>query len=76
MQDKAKAAQLCIACLTTLIALAVVIVASFAYLSLDLGQLISITAAEDMLRFFLSFFPPDLSSEFIAKKDCLTGFNQ
>jgi phosphonate transport system permease protein len=62
-----KAAQFCMRCLLTLIAVAAAIAGSFAYLSLDLGQLFSMDAAAGMLRFMLTFFPPELSSAFLAK---------
>jgi phosphonate transport system permease protein len=46
---------------------AVVIVASFAYLSLGLDRLFSAEAGADMLRFLVSFFPPNLTPEYLAK---------
>jgi ABC-type phosphate/phosphonate transport system, permease component len=67
MANKTKAAQLCMSCLLTLIAVAAVVSASFAYLSLNLGRLFSMDAAGEMLRFLQSFFPPDLSAGFLAR---------
>ncbi|MBF6986576.1 MULTISPECIES: phosphonate ABC transporter, permease protein PhnE [Cupriavidus] len=61
------AAQLCLKCLLTLLAVAIAVAASFAWLSLDLGQLISRDAAAGMLRFLLTFFPPELSPAFLAR---------
>jgi len=43
------------------------IVASFAYLPLDLGRLLSLDAIRELGTFFLSFFPPDVSPGYIAK---------
>lgn len=67
MRDEAKATQFCLSCLLTLGALAAVIVASFAYLSLGLDQIFAAEAARAMLRFFSSFFPPDLSRAHLLK---------
>lgn len=41
--------------------------ASFAYLSLDLGQLASAAALRQMGQYIVSFFPPDLSPDFLAR---------
>jgi phosphonate transport system permease protein len=54
-------------CVLTVIAVAIAVSVSFAYLSLDLGQLVSADAAGQMLRFLLSFFPPELSPGFLAR---------
>ncbi len=67
MAHKVKAAQFCMRCLLTLIAVAAAVSGSFAYLSLDLSQLFSADAAAEMLRFLLTFFPPELSSAFLAR---------
>ncbi|WP_249221153.1 phosphonate ABC transporter, permease protein PhnE [Cupriavidus sp. KK10] len=67
MAHKVKAAQFCMRCLLTLIALAAAVSGSFAYLSLDLSQLFSADAAAEMGRFLLTFFPPELSSAFLAR---------
>ena len=49
------------------IAIAAAVLASFAYLSLDFGQLFSADAAGEMLHFLLSFFPPERSTGFLSK---------
>ena len=67
LDDAGEAAKLCLTCTLTTLAVVAVIVASFAYLSLDLGRLFSAEAGADMLRFFLSFFPPDVSADFLLK---------
>lgn len=67
MANKARAAQFCMRCLLTLVAVAAAVSGSFAYLSLDLGQLLSADAAAEMAHFLLTFFPPDLSSAYLAK---------
>lgn len=41
--------------------------ASFAYLSLDLGRVLSAEAAAHMAKYALSFFPPDLSGEYLMR---------
>lgn len=41
--------------------------ASFAYLSLDLGQLLTMEAQAQMWKYAVSFFPPDLSTEYLAR---------
>jgi phosphonate transport system permease protein len=43
------------------------IVASFAYLPLELRQLFTFDAARELGRFLLSFFPPDVSRGYLAK---------
>lgn len=65
--DEAKAVQLCLSCVITLVIAALVVVASFAYLSLGLERLFSLEAGGQMLDFFLSFFPPDLSAVHLRK---------
>ncbi|WP_354682577.1 phosphonate ABC transporter, permease protein PhnE [Cupriavidus necator] len=67
MPDQTRAAQFCLSCLLTLIAVAIAVSGSFAYLSLDLGRLFSAEVAGEMLRFLVSFFPPELSSGFLAR---------
>lgn len=54
-------------CVLTVIAVVAAVCGSFAYLSFDLGQLISMDAAGQMLRFVLSFFPPELSAAFLVR---------
>ena len=40
---------------------------SFAYLSLDAGQLLSADGRAQMSKYVLSFFPPDLSFAYLAQ---------
>ncbi len=40
---------------------------SFGYLSLDLGQLFSVDAGAQMLKYVVSFFPPDLSPAHLSQ---------
>jgi phosphonate transport system permease protein len=64
---RTKALQLCTRCIFTLAAIGVLVVASFAYLSLGLERLFTLDAARELAHFFLSFFPPDVSREFLVK---------
>jgi phosphonate transport system permease protein len=41
--------------------------ASFAYLALDLGQLFAAEAGAQMLKYVVSFFPPDVSADYLAQ---------
>lgn len=41
--------------------------ASFAYLALDFGQLFSVEAGAQMLKYAASFFPPDISADYLAQ---------
>ena len=41
--------------------------ASFAYLALDLGQLLTLEAQAQMWKYTVSFFPPDLSAEYLRR---------
>ena len=41
--------------------------ASFAYLSLDLGMLLTADAQKHMWKYVVSFFPPDLSAEYLVR---------
>jgi len=61
------ALHLCARCLVVVAAVVAAIVASFVYLPLDLGRLFSMDATMELGRFFLSFFPPDVSSGYVAK---------
>ena len=63
----AHAFRLCSRCLFTAAAIVALIVASFAYLPLDLPRLFTLDAARELGRFFVSFFPPDLSHAYLAK---------
>ncbi|MDP1532246.1 MAG: phosphonate ABC transporter, permease protein PhnE, partial [Rubrivivax sp.] len=56
----------CTACWFTLGLLALVL-ASFWSLDLQWGQFLSLEAARSMGRFVAEFFPPDLSTPFLAK---------
>lgn len=44
-----------------------VVWASFAYLALDFGQLFSVEAGAQMLKYAVSFFPPDISPDYLAQ---------
>ncbi len=48
-------------------ALMLVVWASFAYLALDLGQLFSAEAGAQILKYVVSFFPPDISADYLAQ---------
>lgn len=50
-----------------LAALLAAVWASFAYLSLDLASLLTADARSQMGRYVVSFFPPDLSREYLAR---------
>lgn len=50
-----------------LIALAVVTWGSFAYLSLDFGRVMTGESAHQMWKYMVSFFPPDLSHDYLAR---------
>lgn len=67
MATPAKAIGICTSCLLTGIAVVIAVLGSFAYLSLDLGQLVSADAAGQMLQFLRSFFPPELSPGFLSR---------
>jgi phosphonate transport system permease protein len=67
MRDEAKAFRFCLSCTLTLLVLASLIAASFAYLSLGLERLLTAAALADMGHFFASFFPPDISLGFLQK---------
>ena len=41
--------------------------ASFAYLALDLGQLFTLEAQAQMLKYTVSFFPPDFSADYLKR---------
>lgn len=46
--------------------LAIFVWASFAYLSLDLGEILAKDALRQMGKYAASFFPPDLSADYLA----------
>ena len=62
-----QAFRFCSRCLVVTAAIATAIVASFVYLPLDLAHLFTLDAARELSRFFLSFFPPDVSGGYLAK---------
>ena len=61
------AADFCLSCLLTSALLLAAVVASFAYLDIDFGELFSGESATSMARFVASFFPPDLDPRFLGK---------
>ncbi|MBI2961777.1 MAG: phosphonate ABC transporter, permease protein PhnE, partial [Betaproteobacteria bacterium] len=67
LRDHLQAAGHCATCWLTAAAVAVVVAGSFAYLSLGLEQLATAEAWRNMAEFFFSFFPPDVSAQFLAR---------
>jgi len=65
--ERRRALGFCIYCWTTMLLLAVLVWACFAYLSLDWSLLFSGESAGYMVQFIQRFFPPDLSSEFLQR---------
>ena len=65
--ERATAAGPCITCVGVSLALLVAIVASFIALGIDYSGLFSAESLRLMWRFVAEFFPPDLSSAFVAK---------
>jgi phosphonate transport system permease protein len=61
------ARQFCLKCLITLILIALVIVASFAYLSFNPLALFTKQAMSDIAIYTARFFPPDLTLTFLQK---------
>ena len=57
----------CMACAATLATLAALVWASFAYLKIDFAGLVTAESRGYMWTFFVSFFPPNVSAEFLAK---------
>jgi len=57
----------CLQCWLTLLLLAILVWASFAYLSLDLSRLFSAESGRGMVQFIIRFFPPDTSAEYLRK---------
>lgn len=57
----------CLQCWLTLLLMAIVVWASFAYLSLDLSRLFSAESGRGMLQFAGRFFPPDASAAYLGK---------
>lgn len=67
MAPHGKAFDPCLSCVVTLLVLLAAVAGSFVYLDLPLASLFTRQAAGEMKDFFSSFFPPDLSPEFLAK---------
>ena len=65
--DRAQAAGPCITCLLVSGALLAAVVASFVYLKLDFAGLFDAESMRSMRRFAAEFFPPDVSTPFLAK---------
>ncbi len=63
----AQAAGFCLACWATSGILVLAIWASFAYLKIDFGGLVTAESRGYMWKFFISFFPPNVSADFLAK---------
>lgn len=61
------ALRLCARCLFVVAAVVTASIASFAYLPLGLGRLLAVDAALELGRFFVSFFPPQVSGGYLAK---------
>jgi len=61
------ARKFCLKCLVTIVLIALFIVASFAYLSLNPLALFTKQAMSDVAIYTSRFFPPDLSSAFLQK---------
>ena len=59
--------RLCWPCLLALVLAAAAIVGSFAFLGIDVSELLSAESRENMLHFVGSFFPPDVAAPFLAK---------
>ena len=65
--EHARAAGPCLTCLAVALAVVLAIVASFAYLGADYRGLFSAESMRLMTKFVAEFFPPDVSSPFLAK---------
>ncbi|SFN09838.1 phosphonate ABC transporter, permease protein PhnE [Variovorax sp. OV329] len=57
----------CVRCLLTLGLVLAAVAASFAYLAIDFGALVSRQSLASMGRFVAEFFPPDISRDFLGK---------
>lgn len=57
----------CVACIAVSLGVLVAIIASFAYLAIDFRALFASESMASMARFVAEFFPPDVSSAFLAK---------
>jgi phosphonate transport system permease protein len=60
-------APVCVRCRVAVLLILAAVAASFAYLGVDYGALVSGESLRLMARFVREFFPPDLSREFLAK---------
>jgi phosphonate transport system permease protein len=67
MNEQAKAAGPCLTCVAVTAAIAAAVIASFAWLRIDVATLFSHESLRNMGRFVGEFFPPDLSPPFVAK---------
>ena len=65
--DRANAAGPCISCLLVTAALVAAVIASFTYLKLDFGGLVSAESMRAIRQFVAEFFAPDVSAPFLAK---------
>jgi len=57
----------CVACIAVTLGVLAAIFASFAYLAIDFRALFARESMTSMARFVAEFFPPDVSSAFLAK---------
>jgi len=65
--DHAQAAGPCMTCVAVSALIVLAVVASFAYLAIDVRALLSAPSLRLMAKFIGEFFPPDLSAPFVAK---------
>ena len=62
-----RAPRLCVACIAIGMGVLAAVIASFAYLAIDFRALFTRESATSMAKFVAEFFPPDVSSGFLAK---------
>jgi phosphonate transport system permease protein len=67
ISERARAAGPCLGCMVAASAVAIAVVASFIYLGIDFRTLFARESMAAMAKFIAEFFPPDLSSAFLAK---------
>ena len=65
--DQARAAGPCLTCVAVSALIVLAVVASFAYLAIDVRALLSPSSLRLMAKFIGEFFPPDLSAPFVAR---------
>jgi phosphonate transport system permease protein len=65
--ERAHAAGPCMSCVLVSAALVLAVIASFVYLKLDLSGLFTADSMRSMRKFAGEFFPPDVSTPFLAK---------